>query len=146
MVVHTYNCYSALGIEGGRPEVLGHPWLHSKFNTSLGYMKINLVTYPGDNFQNLKITLSHLSLQNQRNLSDVGKSTCEITAWVYILFLPLALSDVQFWDPVPRVHLDPAGRATLLEEVTGFPLSLRVEMNHLQAMGSSDFCFNYFHL
>lgn len=54
MAVHTNNCYSAWGMEGGRPEVLGYPWLHSEFKTSLGYIKINLAASHEHNFQNLR--------------------------------------------------------------------------------------------
>lgn len=41
-------------MEGGGPEVLSHPWLRSKFRTSLGSGKTNLAAYREDNFQNLK--------------------------------------------------------------------------------------------
>lgn len=54
VVVHTCNCCSAWGMEGGGPEVLGHPWLCSKFKTSLGYRKTNLAAYREDKFQNLR--------------------------------------------------------------------------------------------
>ena len=40
MVVHDYT-RSSWEAESGRPEVLGHPQLHSKFEASLGYIKVD---------------------------------------------------------------------------------------------------------